>query len=245
MTKRSERKLTTQRDIIRTATRLFLEIGYHNTTPRMVCKEMNISPGTLTYHFSTKEKMLAVLIEILADFQWKTVQELVNEGETQLTALCFELTAMAVMCEKDEIARDLYISAYTSPAALATIRRNDAARAKRVFAEFCPGWTDEQFAEAETLVSGIEYATLHTTPDSPPLELRITGAMNAILSLYNVPEERRQRKIEKALGMDYHAFAMNMLDSFKHYVVQTTDEDLNETKMNSFMGQSGRIAQNA
>ena len=41
--------------------------------------------------------------------------------------------------------------------------KNDAERSKEVFKDYCPDWTDENFAEAEVLVSGIEYATLMTT----------------------------------------------------------------------------------
>lgn len=223
---RKRNVLLTRLDIIGTATRLFLEKGYYTTTNKMICSELNISPGTLTYHFAAKEEILTVLIEMLADFQWKKVQELVTDGETPITALCFELTAMASMCENNQAARELYMAAYTGSMTLGVIRKNDAIRAKKVFAEFCSDWTDEMFVEAETLVSGIEYATLHVTADSPSLETRITGAMNTILQIYNVPQERRKMKIEKALGMDYDKFGQQMLEDFKVYVAQTARQGL-------------------
>lgn len=219
------RKVTlTQLDIIQTGTKLFLENGYTATSPKHISDELEISPGNLTYYYPTKEDLLAILIEMLADFQWKTVQDIVNEGETAITALCFELTAMAAMCESNHVARDLYISAYTNPKPLTIIRKSDMARAKKVFAEFCSDWSDEKFAEAETMVSGIEYATLMVTPDSPPLETRIAGAMNTILSVYGVPEERRKFKIEKAHALDYLKFGREILDNFKDYVEEITEQ---------------------
>lgn len=219
------RKVTlTQLDIIQTGTKLFLENGYTATSPKHISDELEISPGNLTYYYPTKEDLLAILIEMLADFQWKTVQDIVNEGETPITALCFELTAMAAMCETNSVARDLYISAYTNPKPLTIIRRSDKARAKKVFAEFCPDWSDEKFAEAETMVSGIEYATLMVTHDSPPLETRIAGAMNTILSIYGVPEERRKMKIEKALSLDYIKFGNEVLNDFKEFVSKITEQ---------------------
>lgn len=214
--------------IVRTAANMFLERGYSKTYPKMVSNALGLSPGNLTYYFPTKEDVLVVLIEMLAKFQWTTVQELINEGETPLTALCFELTAMAVMCEENEVAKDLYLSAYTGVKTLDIIRKNDTERAKQVFAEFCSDWTDTQFAATEALVSGIEYATLRVTSTSPPLEKRIASSMDAILALYNVPKERRQLKIQKALAMDYRAFANKMLNDFRDYVAYTTENDMNE-----------------
>lgn len=226
----------TQLDIVQTATRMFLENGYSATSPNAISKELGISPGSLTYYYPTKEHLLAVLIQMLADFQWKTVQEVVNEGETPVAALCFELMAMAVMCEENEIARDLYISAYTSPRALAIIRKNDAERAKDVFAEYCPDWTDEMFAASETLVSGIEYATMMVTPDSPPLEVRIRGAMNQILGIYGIPQERREAKTNRALSLDYRKYGQQLFNHFKNYVLEITEksfEDLVKNRNNS------------
>lgn len=220
----------TKLEITQTGIKLFLEKGYSATSPKMISNELGISPGSLTYYYPTKEDLLAVLIHMLADFQWKSVQDIVNEGESAITALCFELTAMASMCEESELARDLYLSAYTSPKSMAIIRVNDAKRAKTVFSEFCPEWTDEEYAEAETLVSGIEYATLFTTPDSPSLETRIAGAMDAILSIYNVPLERREMKVEKALSMDYLAFGRQVLADFQRYVFDVTEGVLHEVE---------------
>lgn len=229
--KRRKRVNLTKLEITQTGIKSFLEHGYSGTSPKMLCEELNISPGSLTYYFPTKEDLLTVLIELLAEFQWKEVQKLVNEGETPIAALCFELTAMASMCEEDEIARDLYISAYTHQKSMAIIRESDIKRAKQVFAEYCHDWDDVKFAEAETLVSGIEYATLLTTPDSPPLDVRIAGAMDTILKLYNVPEERRKHKIEMALGMDYRKFGKEVLEDFKKYVFDISDSILEEVKI--------------
>lgn len=225
-------------EIVQQTMNLIFENGYTATSPKAVASALDISQGNLTYHFKTKDQILAVLIELLADFQWKTVQEVVNEGETPIVALCFELTAMAAMCEENEVARDLYVSAYTNPHSLDIIRKSDKERAKKVFAEFCSDWTDEMFAEAELLVSGIESATLMTTSDSPSLEVRIAGAMDKILSIYNVPQQRRKMKIEKALSLDYRNYGQNLFENFKKFVFELTDksfEDWAKNRSNSLL----------
>ena len=209
---------TTRIKIVQVATRMFLEQGYSNTTVRGIAKELGISSGNVTFYFHTKEHLLAALIEMLCDFQWYMMQKEVDEGITSIMAICLELVAMAASSEENEIVKDLYISAYTNPISLEIIRRSDARRAKAVFSEYCPGWTDEMFAEAETLVSGMEYATLMTTSDSAPIDTRIAGALNQILSIYNVPEEIRQVKIKKALALDYGSVGRRIFHEFVEYI---------------------------
>ena len=48
----------TQLEIIRVASRKFLEEGYGSTTVSAMAKDLDISPGNLTFHFPTKEHMV-------------------------------------------------------------------------------------------------------------------------------------------------------------------------------------------
>lgn len=208
---------TTKHEILDVATRMFLEKGYSNTSIKAISDELDISTGNLTFHYPTKEHLLAKLTELLCEFQWKMMEQVTDEGETSLLALCVELAAMTVVCEEDEVSRNFYLSAYKHNMSLDLIRKSDEKRAKTVFAEWCSCWSDEQFHQAEILVSGIEYATLMKTDDSP-LENRIEGALNAIMMVYNVPEEIRKKKIEKVLSMDYIQIGRRILDEFKEYV---------------------------
>lgn len=219
---------TTKHEIIQVASRMFLEKGYSETSPKMICDELDISTGNLTYYFPSKEHLLSVLVEMLCDFQWKMMEEEANEGVSSVMAICLELTAMAAMCEENEKAKEFYLASYSGPVTLDLIRRNDARRAMEVFGEYCPGWSHQQFMAAEILVSGIEYATMMTTADSAPLDVRIAGALDNILNIFNVPREIRQRKIKKVLAMDYRAIGRRVMEDFKTYVEQTNAHTLEE-----------------
>ena len=133
---------------------------------------------------------------------------------------------LAAACEQDEVAKDFFLSSYRSELCMDLIRKNDKVRAKEVFKEYCSDWSDEYFAEAEALVSGIEYAVFFTTSDSVPLEIRVGGAIRTILSIYNVPKEIREQKIKKVLSMNYKALGMDTLRKFRAYVDQTTEQAL-------------------
>ena len=209
---------STKNKILRVSTTMFLEVGYSKTSPQMIAKELKVSTGNLTYYYPTKEHLLAVLTDLLCKYQWKMIKEEADDGISSLLALCFELMTMAAACEESEVAKDFFVSTYQSPKCLEIIHNNDTARAKEVFAEYCPDWTDEQFREAEILVAGIEHATLNAIDKTVPLETRISGALNTIMTIYNVPEEIRRIKIDKVLAMDYRSIGKRIFNEFKDYV---------------------------
>lgn len=221
---RIARRGSTRLEIIRVSAARFLEEGYTNTSVSSLCNEMDISPGNFTFHFPQKEMVLAVMVDELCDFQRKMMETEAQEGYSSVMSLCLELAAMASICDEDEIARDFYLSAYASDLCLGIIRENDAKRAREVFGEYCSGWEDVHFAQAEVLVSGIEEATLRCVGPEIPLEIRLAGALNAILSIYKVPPETRTLKIDRVLSMDYRALGRRVLKEFKDYVNETNEQ---------------------
>lgn len=221
-------KNTTKLEIIQVALKMFLEKGYTNTSAKAICGELGISTGNLTYYFPTKEHILAVLVELLCDFQWKMIEKETDEGYSSLLSLCLELTAMTAICEESAIGKDFYLSAYTHPITLAIIRDNDAKKAKQVFGEYCKDWQEVNYREAEMLVSGIEFATMMPTERSAPVNVRIAGALGAIMMIYNVPADIRRKKIDKVLAMDYLAIGKKVLSEFIKYTEQATESALEE-----------------
>ena len=221
---RVDRSELTRKEIIRVAANRFLNEGYAKTTVNSMAKALNMSTGNLTFHFPTKEHLLAVLVDMLCDFQWKLMAYEAQEGHSSMEAICLELMAMASAGEKDPVAKEFLLAAYTSPLCMEIIRRNDQQRAREVFEKYCPDWTEEQFTEAEMLVSGIEYATLMTTEPSIPLEHRLRCALNAILAIYRVPEPIRQQKLGKVLAMDYESLGARIFREFRIFVNYETEQ---------------------
>ena len=225
---RINKSVLTRLEIVQEASKQFLEKGYTRTTVSAIVKELGMSSGNLTFYFPTKEHLLAELVDLLCSFQWKRMEEEADEGISSVLAICLELTSMASACEAAPVIKDFFLSAYSSPMCLEIIRRNDTDRSKKVFGAYRPDWTEEQFAEAEILCSGIEYATLMTANDPVSLETRISGALNQILSIYGVPEEMRQTKIKKVFAMDYRNLGKRVLEEFKEYVEQANEQALLE-----------------
>ncbi len=225
---RIDKSKLTKIEIVRVATKKFLEIGYTKTSIKAISDELEMSTGNLTFHFPTKEHLLAELVKMLRGFQWQLIEREADEGVSSLLAICIEFITVASACEESEIAKDFFLSTYSSPVCLDYIRKSAAERAKIIFAEYCQGWTDEQYIEAEILVSGINYATLMTTDTSVSLETRTKGALNHIMLIYNVPEELRSQKIEKVFSIDCRELGNRIFKEFVKYVDECAEQALED-----------------
>lgn len=225
---RVKKESPTRLAIIQVASDLFFEKGFSQTTAATVCRKADIGTGNLTFYFPTKEHILDVLVTMMCDYQWKMIEAAVDEGKSSLLSYCLELTTMVSISEEIPQMRDFYLSAYSHPITLENIRANDVEKMKQVFGVFCPDWTEEQFIEAEAIVSGIEYATMMTTKHSASLPIRVEGALNAVMMLFGVPEELRRAKVQKVLAMDYRAIGRRVFADFKQYVSETNEKAIED-----------------
>ena len=107
---RINKSALTRLEIIRVASRMFLERGYTATTIKAISTELEMSTGNLTFYFPSKEHLLAELVELLGAFQWELMAREADEGLSSLMALCLELAAMAAMCEENGVAKDFYLA---------------------------------------------------------------------------------------------------------------------------------------
>ena len=210
----------TKNAIIRVAIEMFLERGFTNTSARAIAAELGISTGNITFYFPSKEHLLMVLVEMLCDSQWSMLEQQADEEETALMAFCMETMTVAVACEQNEIARDLFLSVFQSELCRNLLRENHVARAERIFSEYCGDWTHQQFRIAEILVMGIQHAVIIPTDVEIPLSERIAAALNQILSIYGVPENNRAEKIRRILALDYNDIRQRVREGSLRYVDQ-------------------------
>lgn len=225
---RINKSALTKLEIVQESSKQILEKGYTATSITAISRALGMSPRNLTFYYPTKEHLLVQLVELMCDFQWKRMEEEADEGLSSIMALCLELTSMATAAEDDPMIRDFFLASYTSPMCLERIRKNDAERAQKIFADYRPDWTEEQFAEAEILCFGTEYATLMASGDPIPLETRIAGALHNILGIYGIPREIREQKIGKVFAMDYRNLGKRVLREFRDYVEQANEHALLE-----------------
>ena len=219
--------------IVKAASELFFENGFSKTTSIELCRKIDIGTGNLTFYFPTKEHILAVLVQMMIDYQWKEMENAADEGKSSLLAYCLELSTLVAIAEEYPEMNDFLAAAYTHPMTLDLIRANDVEKVKTVFGEYTEGWDDERFTEIEAIISGIEYATIMKTEHSASVERRLEGALGSIMLLLGVPEDIREKKIKKVLAMDYLSIGRKVYTDFKQYVTETNEHALDEILQNT------------
>ncbi len=222
-------RFQTKLEIIKLASKIFLSQGYTEASTMVMSKELDISKGNFNYHFPTKEHLLAELTTRLCEYHLIVMEAEIDEGRTSLLAYLMELTSMMAICDENEVARDLYTSVYKHSIPLKLMRQADTKKAKTVFAEYCPDWTDEDFVLAENVVSGVEYASLmRENAEDIPLDKRIVKTLNVVMKVYNVPEDVRELKIQKVLSLDYRRIGRRFIEGFTEYVETINNKALQE-----------------
>lgn len=227
-----EKNTITKLEIIQVASEYFLEKGYSATSPKMIASKLQISPGNITYYFPTKEHLLAVIVEMLCEFQWRMFELGAERGIESIESICLEVMTVAAACEENEIARDFFTVAFQSEMCRDYLRNNHIERVKRIFKQQCQDWTDEQFVMAELMIMGIEYSTITSNSEILPLKTRISGALNLILSIYNIDEETKKAEIDKVLQRDCRGVGKQVLSEFIEYVKTTNEQTIEEINRN-------------
>lgn len=71
-----------------------------------------MGPGNLTFYFPTKEYILAVLVQMMIDYQWKEMESAADKGKSSLLAYCLELSTLVAISEEFPEMNDFIAAVY-------------------------------------------------------------------------------------------------------------------------------------
>ena len=204
-----------QINVIRAATKLFLQNGYTKTTFKMIEKDSGVKVGNITYYFHSKEELLKVLVEELMDFHATMLEDIQKSDGDNLFAYAMEITAQIALCENNQSAWDLYSSSYNLPQTYEVIKTWAAEKNYNLFRDRLTDWTERDFKDIEEVASGIEHAALKSVCiRNFTLDKKISLFLDSLLMLYRVSEEERKKIIEKVLALDYIKIGQEMFEKF-------------------------------
>jgi len=212
-------KRNTKYEILQCATKLFIEKGYTATYVTSIANELGISTGNLTFHFPTKEHILAELINELLTLPRREEVKAVRGEHALLTGYLLELAMFASVCHDNPNIKDLIVSAYTHPMSLKIIRESDTKRAMQVFGKYCSDWREKDFIQTENVVSGMEYAMFMTeNTEGLTFGQSVFGSIDAIMKVYEIPKEIRDSIIAEITALDYISMGNHVFDEFCNYI---------------------------
>ena len=205
----------TEIQILRGATKLFLEKGFSKTTYRQIAELTKVGLGTITYHYKVKEDMLQVLMEELMDFHLDLIEKTVDDTKDNLLAYALEIAVQIALCENNSKAWDLYYSAYSHPATLDHIKDWGAKKNYHLFRDRIPDCSEEDFRHIENVTCGIELAAF-TSPKNRYFSLndKISLFLDSMMKMYDIPKEEREKTINEVLNLECEKVAAEMFDKF-------------------------------
>ncbi len=205
-----------EKQIIRSATKLFLQNGFSKTTLKMISEDCGMLQGRMSYHFHTKEDMLYMLIQELMDYHSDIIEETHEKTDDALLSYAMEISIQIALCEVDEKVWDLYYNAYTLPGIYSFIKVWAAKKNYRLLKAYLPEWSEEDFRRVENIASGMELSALTTPCDADyTLEKKITLVLDSLMRLYDIEEPKRREVIEKILELDCSRIGREMFERFE------------------------------
>lgn len=208
-----KKDLSTRQKIIKAGISLYLEKGFANATNKMVAAAAGVGAGSLNNCFRTKEDLLLVVAEHLAENQRATVKNRFPDT-TPIMCFCLEIAAELVLCENNQRAKDLHVAIYTLPKTLNFMKEACYKETMDILGERLTEWSEQDFYETEIITRSILFGFIMEECNARfTIEQKVFRCLNNLLKLYNVKREERHNTIRTVLNHDLDEMAEEMMNA--------------------------------
>ncbi len=214
MTKKGYDLKAIKAKVLHIAARMFLTEGYDQATIRKITAEANLSSGTVTYVFRTKESVVCELVKYVLEGQFAFTEKFL-QGKTDDKILFYaaETTLQLYMAESNENVRKLYNVAYSLPNSSEIIYHMITEKLENIFNDTLPTWQTKDFYEREIASAGVMRNYMSVPCDMYfTMDRKVKGFIEATLLLYHVPEEKIKQAIAFVSQFDFAALAKQIID---------------------------------
>ncbi len=202
-----------------TATRLFLEKGFRNTSAKMICEEVGISPGNLTFWFPSKADILLEFTKKIMSYHTKFIEYNKNKKEENLYTYCLEIVVQIALCEEKENIRDIYYSMYSDPLTMSYLKDWTAQKNLDILGPYLPEWDLKQFRRTANVTCCIERSALaEPCTEEYTLDDKIRLTLTCLLKIYDIEKNARDKVIDEILATDFKKIKSNMLKQLDEYL---------------------------
>ena len=209
----------TQQAIIDVAMKKFLIYGFHKTSAKMICNELGISPGNLTFWYPTKADILLEFAKKIMSYHTKFILYNKDNGKDDLFTYCIEIVVQIALCEERENIRDIYYSMYSEPLTLSYLKDWTAEKNLNVLGSYLPEWDLKRFRRAANVTCCIERSALaEPCTEDYTLEDKIRLTLTCLLKIYDFGKAEREKVISEILATDYPKIKNEMLKQLDEFL---------------------------
>lgn len=204
--------MATKKKILTACVQLFLEQGYKNTTVTQITQEADATRSSFQHLFPTKDAVLTELAGTMFDGQFDVAKNIADSKLPPLYVYAVETAIQLTLTELNENLREIYIEAYTLPAALEYIHLHTTAELARIFGANLPGCTQSDFYEMEVGTAGLMRGYMAKKCDIYfPLEHKLSCFLTEAMRVYKVPEAEQAEVLAFVAGLDIKSVADQVL----------------------------------
>ena len=205
--------LQTEKRILHTCVRLFLENGYRQTTMLQILKEAQVSSSSFQNIFHSKDGVLMELVKFMFENQFGIARSIAGAALPPVYVYAVETALQITLTELNENLRQIYLEAYTQEHLLDYIQRATAQELYRIFGPYQPELTEQDFYELELGSAGLMrgYMANPCTADFP-LERKLNKFLTLALRGYKVPEDELQKILSFVAGLDMRSIAQSVME---------------------------------
>ena len=202
-----------------TATRLFLEKGFRNTSAKMICEQVGISPGNLTFWFPSKADILLEFTKKIMSYHTKFIEYNKNKKEENLYTYCLEIVVQIALCEEKENIRDIYYYMYSDPLTMSYLKDWTAQKNLDILGPYLPEWDLKRFRRTANVTCCIERSALaEPCTEEYTLDDKIRLTLTCLLKIYDIEKNARDKVIDEILATDFKKIKSNMLKQLDEYL---------------------------
>jgi AcrR family transcriptional regulator len=186
--------------ILDVAYRLFLDVGYEQTTIRQISEAAKASTGSIYHFFGSKDGILSELVTQMFEASGKAADAAFGKRKDPLYRLALELASQLQLLSINARLAEIYAAAYRSWPLTELILRLSVQRNKSILAERLPHWGDDQFFAAGLAIRGLLATVVDERLHLNRLSLneRVGLLLTAVLPLFEA-DSSEVKKISKAV----------------------------------------------
>lgn len=207
MARRYDKEDSRQR-ILSACVQLFIEQGYHNTTPKQILSAADVASGTFYYIFKAKSGVLVDLTDFIFDRQFENARRILGEEADPILLYTVETAIQLTLVELNENLREIYVEAYSQPEVLTLIHERTAVELEQIFSAYLPDCSESDFYELEIGTSGIMRGFMARQCDMYfTLDKKLSRFLRMTFDVFSVPEKVQQKALEYLAGLDIRKIA--------------------------------------
>ena len=210
--------------ILHAAAKLFLAVGYEQSTIVRIAEEAGVNRGSVIYFFKNKENIVSELVAYVLEGQFNaTAAFLGGKTEDKILFYAAETTLQLYIAESSEHMREMYSVAYSLAGSSSVIYRTITGKLEYIFKEYLPEWETKDFYEREISSAGVMRNHMAVPCDMYfTMDRKVRSFLESTFLLYRVPDEKIAEAVEFVQQFEWESIAAGVIENMLAYLESNT-----------------------